>query len=190
MAKEGKLSQAKMALELRVDQSTVSRELRRGKVRQMAYDRSYYECYSAEAGSHVYKENRTRSHVKDFQHKYSEVFFKKMPKTIRSAKNNPRTQSVDTFVHTYREKHPDEKKVLCTKTVYALIDQGVLSVRNIDLPMKTSMRPRKKKRSEPKGKNAKRLGRSIKERDPSVLSRETFGHWEVDLVLGGKKTKG
>ncbi|SFH89914.1 helix-turn-helix domain-containing protein, partial [Pisciglobus halotolerans] len=44
MAKEGKLSQTKMALELGVDQSTVSRELRRGKVRQMAYDRSYYEC--------------------------------------------------------------------------------------------------------------------------------------------------
>lgn len=188
MAKEGKLSQAKMALELGVDQSTVSRELRRGKVHQMAYDRSYYECYSAEAGSRVYKENRMRSHAKDFQHKYSEAFFKKIPKAIQSAKNDPRKQSVDTFVHTYRKKHPDEK-VPCTKTVYALIDQGVLSVRNIDLPMKTSMRPRKKKRSEPKGKNVKRLGRSIEERDPSVLSREAFGHWEVDLVLG-KKTKG
>ncbi|MFD2729445.1 IS30 family transposase, partial [Enterococcus camelliae] len=32
------------------------------------------------------------------------------------------------------------------------------------------------------------LGRSIEQRAPEVLSRETFGHWEVDLVLG-KKTK-
>jgi len=50
------------------------------------------------------------------------------------------------------------------------------------------MRPRKKIISEPKGRNAKHLGRSIEERTQEVLSRETFGHWEVDLVLG-KKTK-
>jgi IS30 family transposase len=50
------------------------------------------------------------------------------------------------------------------------------------------MRPRKTTVSEPKGHNAKHLGRSIEERSPEVLSREEFGHWEVDLVLG-KKTK-
>lgn len=88
----------------------------------------------------------------------------------------------------YREKHPAEH-VPCTKTVYTLIDQGVLSVRNIDLPLKTRMRPRKNKPSEPKGTNSKHLGRSIEDRDASVLSREEVGHWEVDLVLG-KKTKG
>ncbi len=55
--------------------------------------------------------------------------------------------------------------------------------------MKTSVRPRKVRPSDPKGTYAKHLGRSIEERDPSVLSREEFGHWEVDLVLG-KKTKG
>lgn len=187
LAKEGKLNQTQMAKELGVDQSTVSRELRRGKVRQMAYARSYYDCYSAEAGSRVYQENREQSHAKDF-HKYSEEFFKELPKAILSTKKNPRKQSVDTFVHTYRKDHPNEK-VPCTKTVYTLIERGVLSVRNIDLPMKTRLRPRKKKPSEPKGKNVKRLGKSIEERDPSVLSRESFGHWEVDLVLG-KKTKG
>ncbi|SFP45263.1 hypothetical protein SAMN05421839_12134 [Halolactibacillus halophilus] len=35
----------------------------------------------------------------------------------------------------------------------------------------------------------RKLGRSIKERDPAVLTREAFGHWELDLVIG-KKTKG
>ena len=50
------------------------------------------------------------------------------------------------------------------------------------------MRPRKTTVSEPKGHNAKHLGRSIEDRSPEVLSREEFGHWEVDLVLG-KKTK-
>jgi len=45
---------------------------------------------------------------------------------------------VDTFVHTYRKEHSDEH-VPCTKTVYTLIDSGVLPVKNIDLPMKTRM---------------------------------------------------
>lgn len=49
------------------------------------------------------------------------------------------------------------------------------------------MCPRKKHTSEPKGTKAKHLGRSIEERDPSVLMREELGHWEVDLVLGKKR---
>lgn len=153
----------------------------------MTYNRTYYDRYLADAGARVYNENRQFCHAKDFQ-KYAVGFFEALPQAILSTKKQPREHSIDTFVHTYRKDHPDEY-VPCTKTVYALIDQGVLAIRNIDLPMKTRMRPRKTQSSEPKGKNAKHLGRSIEERDPSVLSREEYGHWEVDLVLG-KKTKG
>lgn len=187
MAKNGDYTQAQMAKELSVNQSTISRELKRGRTRQMAYDRTYYDSYLADTGVRVYHENRQHSQAKD-HHKYSESFFKELPKAILSTEKNPRIHSVDTFVHTYRKQHPDEH-VPCTKTVYTLIDNGVLSIKNIDLPMKTRIRPRKKHRSDPKGTNAKHLGRSIEERDPSVLSREEPGHWEIDLVLG-EKTKG
>lgn len=95
---------------------------------------------------------------------------------------------MDTFVHYYKKKHPNER-IPSTNTVYTLINAAVLPIRNIDLPMKTRMRPRKKKPAEPKGHNGKNLGRSIDERPEEVLLRELFGHWEVDLVLG-KKTKG
>lgn len=95
--------------------------------------------------------------------------------------------SVDTFVHAYRKKHPEEC-VLCMKTVHTLINAAMLPICNIDLSMKTRMRPRKKTISEPKGRNAKSLGHNIEECAPEVLSREVFGHWKVDLVLG-KKTK-
>jgi len=187
MAKSGNYTQTEMAKELNVNQSTISRELKRGRTRQMASDRTYYDRYLADVGARVYQENRQHCHAKDF-HKFSENFFEELPKAILSTKQKPREHSVDTFVHTYRKNHPEEH-VPCTKTVYTLIDQGVLSVRNIDLPMKTKMKPRRKKPSEPKGTNSKHLGRSIEERDDSVLSRKEPGHWEVDLVLG-KKTKG
>src|SRR5690625_2541059 len=186
MAKEGDYTQAKMAKELNSTQSTISRELKRGRTRQMASNRTYYDRYLADAGSRVYHDNRWYSHARD-HHKYSEKFLKELPKAIVSTKKKPREHSVDTFVHTYRKEHPNEQ-VPCTKTVYTLIDKGVLPIRNIDLPMKTRIRPLKKHRSDPKGTNAKHLGRSIEERDPSVLSREELGHWEADLVLG-KKTK-
>src|SRR5699024_962978 len=186
MAKNADYTQSQMAQELGVSQSTISRELKRGRTQQMAYDRSYYDCYLADAGVRVYNENRQYYRAKDHQ-KYSENFFKELPKAILSTENEPRIHSVDTFVHTYRKQHPDEH-VPCTKTVYTLIDNGELSIKNIDLPMKTRIRPKKKHRSDPKGTNGKHLGRSIEERDPSVLSREEPGHWEIDLVLG-KKTK-
>lgn len=187
MNKNGDYTQSQIAKELGVNQSTISRELKRGRTRQMASDRTYYDCYLADAGARVYNENRQHCRAKD-HHKYSKSFFEELPKAILSTEKEPRIHSVDTFVHTYRKEHPDEH-VPCTKTVYTLIDNGVLSIKNIDLPMKTRIRPKKKHRSDPKGTNAKHLGRSIEERDLSVLSREEPGHWEIDLVLGKKMKK-
>ena len=185
MAKSGTYKQAEMARELGVSQPTVSRELKRGRTRQLDYQHNYYEQYIAASGARVYEENRENSHARDHQ-KYSASFLAALPENL-APKKGLRLHSVDTFVHAYRKLHPEER-VPCTKTVYVLINAAVLPIRNIDLPMKTRMRPRKKNVSEPKGHNAKHLGRSIEERAPEVLSREEFGHWEVDLVLG-KKTK-
>jgi len=153
LAKQGIYTQVQMAEILGVNQSTISRELKRGRTRQMDYDHTYYDCYLADAGARVYKENRQFSRAKDHR-KYSERFLNELPQAIVSTKNNPRIHSVDTFVHTYRMNHPDEH-VPCTKTVYMLIDNGVLSVKNIDLPMKTRIRLRKTRPSDPKGPNVK-----------------------------------
>lgn len=55
--------------------------------------------------------------------------------------------------------------------------------------MKLRLRPRKKHTQSPVGRNIKQLGTSIEKPDESVLTREEFGHWELDLVIG-KKTIG
>src|SRR5699024_7457035 len=136
-----------MAQELGVSQSTISRELKRGRTRQMAYDRTYYDCYLADAGVRVYNENRQHSRAKD-HHKYSQNFLKELPEAILSTDNEPRIHSVDTFVNIYRQQHPDEH-VPCTKMVYTLIDNGLLSIKNIDLPMKTQIRLQRKYCSDP-----------------------------------------
>lgn len=43
--------------------------------------------------------------------------------------------------------------------------------------------PSKKKRSR---KHKKELGKSIDERPSTINNRESFGHWEIDSVIGAK----
>lgn len=61
LAKEGTYTQRQMAKELGVDQSTISRELKRGKTQQMNSDRTYYNVYLADAGSRVYQNHAQRN---------------------------------------------------------------------------------------------------------------------------------
>lgn len=100
LAKEGRYTQAQMAKIIGVNQSTISRELKRGRTRQMNSERTFYHVYLADVGVRVYHENRKHSRPKDHQ-KYSKTFFKELEKAIVTNDKQPRIHSVDTFVHTY-----------------------------------------------------------------------------------------
>ncbi|MDK8233866.1 IS30 family transposase [Aerococcus christensenii] len=174
--------QKEIAVAIAVNQSTISRELKRGKTRQMTYDHQYVDAYLAETGSRVYKENRSNSKAKGALFGKS-TFIKAFEEVLLTHKKD-RVFSVDTFTHKYRREHPLES-VPCPKTMYKYIKLGILRVKNIDLPMKTRIRPRKQS-SEPRGMNKKLFGKSIDQRCPAILFREEFGHWELDLVIGKK----
>lgn len=73
----------------------------------------------------------------------------------------------------------------CTKTLYNYVELGLLGIKNIDLPQKLHRRTKAKRIRERK----RVLGRSIEERPESVDSREEFGHWEIDEVIGRKSDK-
>jgi IS30 family transposase len=73
-------------------------------------------------------------------------------------------------------------ETVCTKTLYNYIDMGLLGVKNIDLPVKLRRSTKKHKSRE----NKRILGRSIEERPEHIETREEFGHWEADLVIGSK----
>lgn len=74
---------------------------------------------------------------------------------------------------------------VCAKTLYNYVDQGLLPIKNIDLPLKVK---RSSKRSRVR-KNKKILGSSIDERAPEVNERSEFGHWEIDTVIGKRQGK-
>ena len=74
---------------------------------------------------------------------------------------------------------------VCTRTLYNYIDIGMfLNVSNKDLTFKG-----KRKRKYRKTRTAKRLlkGKSIEERPAEIAERSTFGHWEMDTVVGKRK---
>lgn len=74
-------------------------------------------------------------------------------------------------------------EMVCTKTLYNYVDLGLLPIKNIDSPEK----PKRNTKSSNARKNRGILGKSIEERPETVNSREEFGHWEIDSVLGKKK---
>lgn len=60
----------------------------------------------------------------------------------------------------------------------------MLKVKNIDLPLKV-----KRKSCTEKGSQNKRIfGMSIEERSDEVNNRLTFGHWEIDTIVGKKES--
>ena len=72
------------------------------------------------------------------------------------------------------------EEIVCTKTLYNYVDSGLMKIKNIDLPEKVSRKNKHKRVRE----NKRKLGDSIEERPDSVDSREEFGHWEFDSVIG------
>ena len=72
--------------------------------------------------------------------------------------------------------------MVCTKTLYNYIDLGLLAVKNADLPQKLRRNTKPARVKEHK----KSFGKSIKELPESIDSREEFGHWETDTVIGEK----
>ena len=68
-------------------------------------------------------------------------------------------------------------EMVSTKTLYNYLHEGLLRIKPMDLPLVLRRSTRKHK---------KNLGKSIDLRDESILTREEFGHWELDTVRGIK----
>lgn len=157
--------------------STISREIKRGTVTQLRYDLSTYEAYFPEAGQAVYEMHRKKCGAK-CKLSYAKEFIEFAENKMLEEKK----WSPDSIVG-YCKRAPEwkNKPVVSTKTLYNYIDRGFLKVRNIDLLLKPRLKPRDK--TKPK-KHKRIMGKSIELRPIEVETREEFGHWEIDTVVG------
>lgn len=76
------------------------------------------------------------------------------------------------------------EEMVSTKTLYHYIALGLLKTRNSDLLLK--VRRSTKRTTKTQRPNKTVLDKSIEARPYSVESREEFGHFEIDSVVGRK----
>ena len=136
--------------------------------------------FKAKTAWNVYQENRNRSR-RTYEALEKRPFLQYVEKHFREDQ-----WSLDACVGRALEGGSfNRNEILCTKTLYNYVDLGLLNIKNIDLPQKLSRNTKIQKNKE----NKRVLGRSIEERPKEVDTREEFGHWETDLVIGQKSGK-
>lgn len=111
---------------------------------------------------------------------YSSVFIDWADQRLLEDKWSP-----DVVVHqAKRILNIDPRLIPCTTTLYRWMDGQIMKTRNIDLLEKLR---RNTKIRAPRTRPHKRiLGTSIDERPEEINERTSFGHWEIDTVIGKK----
>lgn len=171
------MKKTEISRELGISRSTLYEELNRGTVNQMDTNLKTYRKYYADAGQTMYESNRKNSR-KPLKIIDAFDFLQFAEKEILENKKAPdsicgRAKRECTF-----------DVIVCTKTLYNYIDQCLLNVRNIDLPLRVKLNTK----SRNSRKNRRILGESIENRPEIVDGRTEFGHWEIDTIVGTKDT--
>lgn len=169
-----KWSPYRIAKEIGCSPNTVRNEIRRGTPALYWGTKDKYDARIAQS---VYEGHRINSHRTPSFHK-SGKFLKTVE--IRFKENHWSFNACVGYSKMNREFSRSE--MVCTKTLYNYQERGIIGINSIDLPQKLRRKPRKGT-SKPRP-NKKHLGRSIEERPDCVASRERFGDWELDLVIG------
>jgi len=173
----------RIADELGVHVSTIYRELKRGTYEHLNSDYTTETRYSPEIAEARYQEG---------------LAAKGAP--IKLGKNHALAEFIEHMIidEHYspaavcallrRPEYAHFDMTFCRATIYKYIDDGVfLNLTNKDLPEKGE-RKRDYHKVQPRQKRAS-AGTSIEQRPDYVDDRQEPGHWEMDTVLGKKKTR-
>lgn len=169
------LSITRIAFLLGKSRRTIQRELHRGMVsiHSPKQKGQKINVYSAQAAHQYYLKNRSHCHrpfrsllpAMDFikthlkQKRYS-------PVVIAYFLKQKNISIAPSTLYYHITHHPHLFQLHTTDYIYA----------------------RKPRHSSPKSIAKSIAGTSIELRDPSILTRKTFGHWEMDSVVGGRNT--
>ena len=167
-----------IARQLGRDRRTIAREFELGQVEHFNSDLSTKMVYNANRAQDVHDENATakgpavklmaHSAAVKFIHYY--ILIKKWSPEVIAA----------------RMKQKQMPDAVCAKTIYNYIDKGEIPGVSNETLLEKRTRGKKHKSLHRQAKRSTPLGRSIEDRPPEVADRGVYGHWEIDLVVGGK----
>lgn len=174
------------------DRRTIERELARGNVvqrRENPYasrnpavpDYLQEKRYCADVGQRI-KEERASNKGRGLKIGCGHDLAHYIEEKIGKEKYSP-----DALIGQIKAQGLKFSVMICTKTLYNYINRGLfLGISNRDLPVKKDGRKREYRRTRRVALN-NITGRSIEERTKEIESREDFGHWEMDCVVGKGK---
>ena len=160
---------------------TIRRELKKGMVKLLNSDLTERYEYSADVGEQKHEYAGTgKGPALKIGKEYELV--EEIERLIIKEKMSPYAAA-----ETIKEDKRFKVK-LSYKTIYNYIDEGLFpNLTNKHLPVKKKSRKRDYGKVRTAENNKK--GTSISEREESIESREEYGHWEMDTVVGKSKTK-
>lgn len=155
---------------------TVRREIRRGWVLHRLSQYGVEERYSAQRGQTIYEERmRSRTSREAIDERLKEYLRKQIIEERRSPE----------VVADLMKKEPIDYAV-CAKTIYNLIERGLIPDVSHESLWEKHKRKQTRQPLHRKRKRAVAPGRSIENRPEPINERDEAGHWEIDLVVGGK----
>jgi IS30 family transposase len=170
---------AEMAALLGRDVRTIEREIQKGTVERIHTDWSRSAVYNADRGQDVHDLNAT---AKGPQLKLGAHY-----KAAEFIRDQVVEEKCSPEVVAHRMNVQDHGCTVCAKTIYSYIDQGLIAgVSNESLWEKRIRRKRHRRALVRKPKKCPARRKSIEQRPAEAEDRLVFGHWEIDLVVGGK----
>lgn len=173
------ISAPEIARYLGVHYSTIYRDLKRGKCKQLTSQLVEYETYSADLAQRKINENTAMC-----------------GRNLAIGNNHALAQYIETKIKAGYSPYAIVEQIkrqklfencVSVSTIYNYVHNGIfLTVTTQNLPYK----PRQKKQCKINHYNIKNpLAQSIETRPEDIFERDEFGHWEMDTVVGKQKTK-
>lgn len=176
-----KHTQTEIAAAVGVNQSTISRELKKGLYEHLDDYKTIikYSYDKAQLITDMNTSKRGPKYLKiDFEPEYIKFIVEQVVKHKRSPQVALEEAKKEGFTFS-----------ICVNTFYNYIDMDLFEEITLDL-----LPTKRKRRKRTIGRHFKRLRTDaplINDRPKEVENREVFGHWEMDTVKGRKgKTKG
>jgi len=171
-------------------ESTIRRELKRGKVKQLSSELIEYESYSADVAQQDY-DYKASNKGPELKLSKDYEFVKYVERKIIKDKYSPDAVIMELEENDYCASGTDQEfdTKICTKTLYNYIEMELFpNLTNKDLPREGKAPKRKQRRVRRSYRNVD--GKSIWDRPKAANKRSEIGHWEMDCIEGSKQEDG
>lgn len=163
------------------NRTTISREIKKGLVKNLTTELIEIYVYSAEVGQRKNEENETA--------KGTNLKIGKDIKLANFIEKEIKEEKTSPEVIEYKIKQSKFSTTLCFKTIYNYIDKEILDIKRKDLVYGNYNKKEENKKEESDRIKPNKEGRTIHDRAEEINNREEVGHWEMDLVEGLKGEK-